>query len=157
MGSIVPATTKTHGPFKRVVEIAERRETFKTFGKPREQRLVFEVLECGHHGKTLTTDLHASTPPWIVTMIWEAKEKLEAGKKTRRRCYSCRVPTCDWCGKEGTEDSPLSGRLPIYGANDGVHASCLAAYEKQRAEEEAWTARVREENLARRRANGEDV
>lgn len=155
MGRPIPATDATHGPFKKVVEIVTEAKTFKTFGRPRDQKVVFEVLECGHRGKTLETDLYAGTPTWRLEMIKTAKEKMAKGR-LRRRCWECRVAHCDWCGKPTTEDHPLTERIPVWGANDGVHPECLKAYEKERREEEEWTAKVREENLARRRAAGED-
>lgn len=155
MSRPVPATSATHGPFKKVAEIATRIDVSQSFGRARERRVIHEILECGHVGNILESDA-TTMPTWKQEMVKKAREKVANGK-ARRRCYSCRVPHCDWCGQPTTEDRPLTDRLPIYGANDGVHAECLAAYEQHRREEEEWTAKVREENLARRRAAGERV
>jgi hypothetical protein len=160
MGRPVPATEATHGPFKKVARIVD--ETVheaavhdKPWGRARDVRRVYEVLECGHQGKFLFVGDY--TPhAWQLDVIETTREKAERGK-ARRRCYECREPHCDWCGQKQTADRPLTDRLPIYGANDGVHAECLVAHEDERRRAEEWTARVREENLARRRAAGEDV
>lgn len=174
MGSIVPATTATHGPYRKVVRVVDElrhepsveqvsrnvnrftkaTETRTYMTRARTMRRVYEVLECGHQGDYLHVgDAGYDPPSWKADMI-EAGLRGEFHRK-KRRCLDCRIPHCCYCGQP---DKPGEPQIIRSAGTWGVeyHPSCLAASEAEDRAEEVWLARVREENLARRRAAGED-
>lgn len=72
MSRPIPATTETHGPFRKVAEVVARQMEFP----PRSGRFfetLHEVLECGHDGRMLRRPYASFT--------------LRPGK--RRRCWPC--------------------------------------------------------------------
>lgn len=149
MGSIIPATDATHGPFRKVADVVDETKPHPTW-EAEQLRQVYEVLVCGHRGKTLYSGMGdiASWQQWAID-----KAKAKPG---RRRCWECRVPVCGQCGgTEQTEDNPIVTHHRVYGWE--IHEGCKAAHNAEAAAEEAHWAGVRERNLARRRTAGEDV
>lgn len=70
-----PATTETHGPFRRVVDVVDVPAHAHTMPNGHVDRVPArkrEILECGHHGKLL----------WQRPWGWDQPRK-------RRRCTAC--------------------------------------------------------------------
>lgn len=132
-----PATTETHGPFRRVVDVVDvpghthtlpggRADSF-----PAHKR---EVLECGHHGNRLESH------PWG----WDMP-------RARRRCLAC-LPAWE-AEQDARAGQEAAARAAVAAHGRQVERDRRAALTPaERATEDAELAAAEAEALVRRAA-----
>lgn len=105
------ANNTDDGPFRRVIALDNHPACYTAEGRYVGPETWIERLECGHRGSTFSNRQVAG---------WR-QEKLDAGKKIRRRCWACRTDDSyrDWtCPKCGATCAPDEGVCMLCGAEE---------------------------------------